>query len=56
MVPADGVRVDADALREWGSQRLARFKLPKQFLEVKELPRTETGKVQKHRLARPPDS
>jgi fatty-acyl-CoA synthase len=54
VVPADGARVDADALRDWGSQRLARFKLPKRFLEVKELPRTETGKVQKHRLARPP--
>ena len=56
VVPAAGARVDAEALRDWGSQRLARFKLPKQFLEVKELPRTETGKVQKHRLARPPGS
>ena len=45
-----------EALRAWGSERLARFKLPKRFVEVAELPRTETGKVQKHRLARRPGS
>ena len=56
VVPADGARLDPEALREWGSQRLARFKLPKRFVEVGELPRTETGKVQKHRLARRPGS
>ncbi len=56
VVPAAGARVEPEALREWGSQRLARFKLPKRFVEVDELPRTETGKVQKHRLARQPGS
>jgi fatty-acyl-CoA synthase len=56
VVPAPGARIEEDALREWGSQRLARFKLPKRFVEVAELPRTETGKVQKHRLARRPGS
>ena len=56
VVPAEGARIDSEALREWGSQRLARFKLPKRFVEVAELPRTETGKVQKHRLARRPGS
>jgi fatty-acyl-CoA synthase len=56
VVPAAGARIDPEALREWGSQRLARFKLPKRFEEVAELPRTETGKVQKHRLARRPGS
>ncbi len=54
VVPARGARIDAEALRAWGSERLARFKLPKRFVEVSELPRTETGKVQKHRLAEGP--
>jgi fatty-acyl-CoA synthase len=56
VVPARGARIDGEALRAWGSERLARFKLPKRFLEVAELPRTETGKVQKHRLAERPGS
>jgi fatty-acyl-CoA synthase len=50
VVAAPGARVDEQALRDWGRERLASFKLPKRFIEVKELPRTETGKVQKHRL------
>ena len=49
-VPAPGERIDADALREWGAQRLADFKLPRRFFEVAELPRTETGKIKKHEL------
>ncbi|MBW2363182.1 MAG: AMP-binding protein [Deltaproteobacteria bacterium] len=49
-VPASGERIDANALREWGAQRLADFKLPQRFVEVAELPRTETGKVKKHAL------
>jgi fatty-acyl-CoA synthase len=54
VVPAPGAAVDAEALRAWGRERLAGFKIPKRFVEVKELPRTETGKVQKHRLGAPP--
>ena len=42
---------DTDALRAWGRERLAAFKLPVRFLPLPSLPRTETGKVQKHRLA-----
>ena len=33
------------------AERLADFKLPRAFVEVDALPRTETGKVQKHRLS-----
>ncbi len=50
VVPEPGATLDADALRAWGSQRLARFKLPQDFVAVEGLPRTETGKVQTHRL------
>jgi fatty-acyl-CoA synthase len=42
--------VDEEALRRWGAERLAAFKLPRHFVQVEHLPRTETGKVQKHRL------
>jgi fatty-acyl-CoA synthase len=49
-VPREGTLADEESLRAWGAERLADFKLPKRFFAVSELPRTETGKVQKHRL------
>jgi len=52
VVPRDGCSLDGEALRAWGAQRLARFKLPRDFVAIASLPRTETGKVQKHRLVR----
>jgi len=51
-VPAPGAAVDAVALRAWGRERLAAFKLPRDFVAIAALPRTETGKVQKHHLPR----
>jgi len=45
-----GHALDPEALRSWGAGRLARYKLPRSFVAVERLPRTETGKVQKHRL------
>ena len=50
VVPAAGARPDPQALRAWGRERLAAFKLPGEFRFVSELPRTVTGKVQKHLL------
>lgn len=50
VVPARGAHLDPAALRAWGKERLADFKLPTHFRFVSELPRTVTGKVQKHRL------
>jgi len=38
-------------LLDWAGERLARFKLPSEFVVVGCLPRTASGKVQKHRLA-----
>jgi fatty-acyl-CoA synthase len=46
-----GAVLDAEALRAWGRERLASFKVPRIFVAVASLPRTETGKVQKFRLA-----
>lgn len=50
VVLAPGARLDPDSLRAWGAERLARYKLPRSFVAVDSLPRTVTGKVQKHRL------
>jgi fatty-acyl-CoA synthase len=51
VVPTAGGDFDDAALRVWAAERLASFKLPREFVPVRELPRTETGKVQKHVLA-----
>ncbi len=50
VVLAEGAVLDAEALTLWGAERLARFKLPVAWVAERALPRTETGKVQKHRL------
>jgi fatty-acyl-CoA synthase len=47
-----GAQLDEPALRRWGAERLADFKLPKRFVAVRELPRTATGKVKKFELRR----
>ena len=49
VVPA-GAGFDAAALLAWASERLARYKLPREVVVVEELPRTASGKVQKHAL------
>jgi fatty-acyl-CoA synthase len=46
----EGEQIDAEGLLAWGRERLARFKLPDSFVVEDALPRTVTGKVQKHRL------
>jgi fatty-acyl-CoA synthase len=45
-----GVPLEPESLRAWGGERGARFKLPREFAVVDALPRTKTGKVQKHQL------
>ena len=54
IVPEAGERCPStDGLRSFGRERLATFKVPTLFRELAELPKTVTGKVQKHRLERP---
>lgn len=45
-----GARLDPEELTRFGRERLAVFKVPQRFVAVAELPRTASGKVQKHRL------
>jgi crotonobetaine/carnitine-CoA ligase len=49
VVTADG-EVDADALRDWCADRLARFRVPEFFAGRTALPRTSVGKIQKQAL------
>jgi fatty-acyl-CoA synthase len=42
-----------DELAGFLRQRLAAYKVPRQFIAVEEFPRTAAGKVQKHLLPRP---
>jgi acyl-CoA synthetase (AMP-forming)/AMP-acid ligase II len=50
VVPREGRALDADRLRAWCDERLARFKVPKEFRQLAELPRTPSGKVVKREL------
>ncbi len=50
VVPRDGAVVDEDELVAWCREGLASFKRPRHVLEIDEVPRTATGKVQRFRL------
>ena len=51
---AAGRGARAAELARFGRERLAAFKVPQRFVAVAELPRTASGKVQKHRARREP--
>ncbi|MBM4763676.1 hypothetical protein GNT69_15535 [Bacillus sp. B15-48] len=42
--------VGIDDLKNWLSSRLAKFKIPKEIIQVREFPRNSAGKVQKNLL------
>jgi O-succinylbenzoic acid--CoA ligase len=50
VVLRDGAAADADALRSHCASELARFKVPKSFEFVSELPRTPSGKLLRRKL------
>jgi fatty-acyl-CoA synthase len=52
LVLEPGATLDAAELTRFGRERLAAFKVPQRFVAVAELPRTASGKVQKHHLGR----
>jgi fatty-acyl-CoA synthase len=54
VVPREGSMLDPEGLEAWGRERLAVFKLPRTWVAVDELPRTASGKVQKHLLGGEP--
>jgi fatty-acyl-CoA synthase len=50
VIPRPGCRVDAEALTAHVLTQLARFKVPREFVFVDDLPRTALGKVQHFKL------
>lgn len=46
----EGCTLDREALDTWARERLAAFKIPKEYVVEQELPRTASGKIRKHRL------
>jgi crotonobetaine/carnitine-CoA ligase len=50
VVARPGASLDAEGLIEWTRQRLASFKVPRYVWLVNSLPKTETLRVEKHRL------
>jgi fatty-acyl-CoA synthase len=50
VVKTPTMTVDADTLTHYVSQRLARFKIPREFIFVESLPRNALGKVQHFRI------
>jgi fatty-acyl-CoA synthase len=53
VVVEPGSTIGADTLDEWMDSRLARYKRPREIIFEDSLPRTASGKIQKHRLAHP---
>ncbi|MEN8160288.1 MAG: AMP-binding protein [Myxococcota bacterium] len=52
LVLEPGAALDPEALTRFGRERLATFKVPRTFVAVPALPRTASGKIQKHRLVK----
>ena len=50
VVPDNGVDIDEAALTGFCKERLAGYKVPKEVVLLEALPRTQTGKVEKHKL------
>ncbi len=45
IVPHPGAMIDLEAVREWSRERLSRYAVPRQLEILKELPRSQLGKV-----------
>ena len=50
VVPQPGEPLETESLEQWCAHRLARYKRPREWIFVDDLPRTSLGKVRKHML------
>ncbi|MET9426604.1 MULTISPECIES: long-chain fatty acid--CoA ligase [unclassified Streptomyces] len=50
VVPRDGARIDPERVRAFLAPSLAKYKIPKSVVVVRELPRNASGKLLKHQL------
>src|SRR5699024_2425326 len=53
LVLREGASLDTDQLRAWCRERLANFKVPREFVAIEEFPRNASGKVLKTALREP---
>lgn len=56
IVVREGAILKEDCLKEFLRQKVARYKMPRDFVWIEELPRNPSGKVMKRRLAEEPAS
>ena len=54
VVLREGATLDEEAVKAHARGMLSRYKIPRRFVQVRSLPRTLTGKVQKYRLRQGP--
>ena len=47
VVPEPGAALEPESLEQWCTNRLARYKRPREWIFVDDLPRTSLGKVRK---------
>ena len=50
IVPKQPAALEEEELRDYCSRKLGRYKIPKRFLLVKELPKTHVGKIDRRKL------
>ena len=50
IVASDGKHIDLPALKEWATERMSGYKIPKALLLLKDLPRNAMGKVTKRAI------
>lgn len=50
IVPKPGVELQADKIKAYLKSRLSAFKVPKEFITVKEMPKSPAGKILKREL------
>jgi fatty-acyl-CoA synthase len=46
----DGYQIEEEELKAYCSQKLARYKIPKRIIQIKEIPKTPVGKIDKKAL------
>ncbi|KAH7356687.1 hypothetical protein BKA65DRAFT_495227 [Rhexocercosporidium sp. MPI-PUGE-AT-0058] len=51
IVPKSGEKIDAEELKKWVAEKLAKFKVPKKVYFTDNMPKTATGKVQRRIVA-----
>jgi fatty-acyl-CoA synthase len=52
LVLKDGCRLDEESMKQYCKASIGKYKVPKRFVAVAELPKTAVGKIDKNRIIR----